>query len=115
MSDSDRGSRGETPEEDAGVDGVGGETGSLDGVGGESGSPEGVGGESGGLGDDADSVGGDVDDESLDAATAVEELNPLLSEPIEPGDPSAEHALFVFLGVLGTVGLLASAVLPGLL
>jgi hypothetical protein len=108
MSDSDRSSQGETPEEDAGVDGVGGETGSPEGVGGEAGSSEGVGGEAGELGDD-------VDDESLDAATAVEELNPLLSEPIEPGDPSAEHALFVFLGVLGTVGLLASAVLPGLL
>ena len=57
--------------------------------------------------------GGDAD--GSDATVAVEDLDPRFREPIEPESPSAENALFVFLGVLGTVGLLASAVLPGLL
>ncbi|WP_144901684.1 DUF7312 domain-containing protein [Halobellus captivus] len=35
--------------------------------------------------------------------------------PIEPEDPSAENALFVVLGVIGTVLLLVSAVAPGLI
>ena len=50
-----------------------------------------------------------------DATVAVEELDPRFRKPIEPESPSGENALFVFLGVLGTVGLLASAVLPGVL
>lgn len=36
-------------------------------------------------------------------------------EPIEPEDPGAENALFVVLGVVGTVLLLVSAVAPGLI
>jgi hypothetical protein len=36
-------------------------------------------------------------------------------EPIEPEGLRAENALFVLLGVLGTVALLATAVVPGLL
>ena len=35
--------------------------------------------------------------------------------PIEPGDPDAENTLFVVVGALGTVGLLATAVVPGVL
>ncbi|MFD1597427.1 DUF7312 domain-containing protein [Halobellus rarus] len=57
----------------------------------------------------------DSDADGADAAVAVEDLDPRFREPIEPESPAAENALFVFLGVLGTVGLLASAVLPGLL
>jgi len=38
-----------------------------------------------------------------------------LRAPIEPGDPDAENALFVVAGALGTVALLASAILPGVL
>jgi hypothetical protein len=36
-------------------------------------------------------------------------------EPIEPEGLRAENALFVLLGVLGTVALLATAVVPGVL
>jgi len=36
-------------------------------------------------------------------------------EPIEPEGPRAENALFVLLGVLGTVALLATAIVPGVL
>lgn len=38
-----------------------------------------------------------------------------LRAPIEPGDPDAENALFVVAGALGTVALLASAIVPGVL
>jgi len=54
-------------------------------------------------------------DSDADTAVGADEFAARLREPIEPEDPSPENALFVFLGVLGTVGLLASAVLPGLL
>jgi hypothetical protein len=40
---------------------------------------------------------------------------PFERPPIEPEDPTAENALFVVLGVLGTVGLLATAIVPGAL
>ncbi|WP_311171161.1 DUF7312 domain-containing protein [Halobellus ordinarius] len=55
--------------------------------------------------DGAESDSGMVDDEEL----------PFPREPIEPETPTAENALFVVLGVLGTVGLLATAIVPGVL
>ncbi|MFB6252317.1 MAG: hypothetical protein ABEI27_11660 [Halobellus sp.] len=40
---------------------------------------------------------------------------PFERPPIEPEDPAVENAFFVVLGVLGTVGLLATVVVPGAL
>ena len=53
--------------------------------------------------------GTDAPDEQLQERLAFQR------PPIEPEDPAAENALFVVLGALGTVGLLASAVVPGAL
>jgi hypothetical protein len=62
--------------------------------------------------DDAGTVGDDsddqqdewrfsVDDVGEDAAETLEEVREL--PPIEPGNPSLENALFVLLGVVGTL------------
>jgi hypothetical protein len=102
MSDSDESRFGATSAEDVGSDGADGNTDRPPGDGAD---PDAF---------DPDAATDATPTEDADAASPVEELNPLFREPIEPEAPSAENALFVFLGVLGTVGLLASAV-PGVL
>lgn len=55
-------------------------------------------------------VGGSDDpaEESTDAAFPRE------PEPIEPETPQAENTAFVLLGVVGTIGLLATVIVPGI-
>ena len=52
----------------------------------------------------------DGDDRSVAGPEAPREPDPIEPETLRP-----ENALFVLLGALGTVGLLATAVVPGLL
>ncbi|MFB6090816.1 MAG: hypothetical protein ABEJ97_07125 [Halobellus sp.] len=47
--------------------------------------------------------------------TQLDEGLPFERAPIEPESPDPENALFVVLGALGTVALLASALAPSLL
>ena len=63
--------------------------------------------------DDADTTGaGDADttDQSVADPGALRQ-----PEPIEPEPLRAENAVFVLLGALGTVALLATAIVPGVL
>ena len=63
--------------------------------------------------DDADTTGaGDADttDQSVADPGALRQ-----PEPIEPEPLRAENAVFVLLGALGTVALLATAIAPGVL
>ncbi|MFB6092594.1 MAG: hypothetical protein ABEK02_06250 [Haloquadratum sp.] len=57
----------------------------------------------------ADTDGTDGADDRL----GVEQFRPD-REPIEPGDPDVENAVFVILGALGTIVLLVSVLAPGL-
>jgi hypothetical protein len=69
---------------------------------------------------DADS-GATVAESDVDGVAetpiAVSEEDGLLPPraPIEPEAPAPENALFVLLGVLGTVALLATAIFPGVI
>ena len=63
---------------------------------------------------DADTARAGADDADTTDRSVADPGSIREPEPIEPEAPSAENALFVFLGVVGTVGLLASAV-PGVL
>ncbi|MGQ4555800.1 DUF7312 domain-containing protein [Halobellus sp. GM3] len=53
-----------------------------------------------------------VDDRDGAAAVAEDERFRLPRAPIEPESPSLENALFVLLGALGTIALLAASILP---
>jgi hypothetical protein len=60
----------------------------------------------------ANAPDGDTDSEDRSVADPGALREP---EPIEPESLRAENTLFVLLGALGTVALLATAVVPGLL
>ncbi|WP_188787402.1 DUF7312 domain-containing protein [Halobellus salinus] len=65
--------------------------------------------------DDVDSAGAGVDDADS-AGRSVADPGALREpEPIEPEPLRAENAVFVLLGALGTVALLGTVLVPGLL
>lgn len=53
---------------------------------------------------------GENDESEADPTDAAVTREP---EPIEPETPRAENAVFVLLGVFGTIALLATAIVPG--
>ena len=62
---------------------------------------------------DADTAGADDADTTDQSVADPESLRE--PEPIEPEPLRAENAAFVLLGALGTIGLLATVIVPGLL
>ncbi|MFA1610532.1 DUF7312 domain-containing protein [Halobellus rubicundus] len=64
---------------------------------------------------DSDSDSGSDPDAASTIGTQLDEGLTFERPPIEPERPKPENALFVVLGVLGTVVLLASAFAPGLI
>lgn len=58
----------------------------------------------------ADAPDADREDRSVDGPGGLPE-----PEPIEPETPRVESAVFVLLGALGTIALLATVIVPGLL
>lgn len=55
-------------------------------------------------------VAGETDESETDPTDAAVIPEP---EPIEPETPRAENAVFVLLGVFGTIALLATVIVPG--
>ncbi|WP_435182859.1 DUF7312 domain-containing protein [Halobellus sp. EA9] len=64
---------------------------------------------------DSDSGSDSDPDAASTIGTQLDEGLTFERPPIEPERPEPENALFVVLGVLGTVALLASAFAPGLI
>jgi hypothetical protein len=64
---------------------------------------------------DADSAGAGADDADTTDRSVADPGALREPEPIEPESLRVENALFVLLGALGTVALLATAIVPGVL
>ncbi|WP_336022222.1 DUF7312 domain-containing protein [Halobellus salinisoli] len=60
-------------------------------------------------------IAGESRTPATDSDVADERESAFVRPPIEPEEPAAENALFVVLGVIGTVLLFVSAVVPGVI